>query len=595
MSETQTVLANGKPHKFPAELTRKQIGELLEERYGAVPAPVETDTPIADFLGRTKEAIAQGVNTAQDFLKETGEEVLYGGSTKYQEAPAQKFMGRLEADTTRQDLALTDTIASMAGLDAQQQRTMGIPSNTRPLYDPVAGAASNRAGSLEGGVQMAGNIVDRMASAVGNSVVTLAEAGVDALPEPVIEYASGQWDEFLETKVAKVGINMLKEAGEFAAPYIKKYPQEAKTIMALVEAGTLAIPVSKGADKAFEAGTKMLTEGKDQVAKEFASELLAPINKIPDATRRGKTDAEGVLQQTVYKPTETDIELGRILEGVPGTSPNRSAAYNVGRTVDEVSILRKSLDADIRRAGNPDVDVAALNRKMEEVVENFEADPETMVLTGDAKTLAEKILRHTTHLLETSDGTALGVLDARRELDSFIEVALNGAFDPTSVSARTVSTRYIRRLINDAVADAVPNVDLKGSLSHQSSLLTARDYLNDQVRAQGHNIIGRLMQNLGQTHVGPVGAYTLSGILATAGDSLGLPVGTGQLAGAAGATVMAAYTTWNSATRKKVLGGLIKETSRLIKTGSNVDQLKADRLFLIDMLQAEDAQEKKPQ
>jgi hypothetical protein len=251
-----------------------------------------------------------------------------------------------------------------------------------------------------------------------------------------------------------------------------------------------------------------------------------------------------------------------------------------------------TLTKQIRGAGNPDVNVSVLQDKLFKMVDEMDTIDEAITLSGNAKGFAEKIAFKAYDFLEASDGTAAGVLDARRQLDRWVAKNSGAGYDVDIINGRNVAQTVIRREVNDAVFNAVPGVGVKNSLGKQSRLLQASEVMQDKIKLEGANMWSRFLKGVSEgTHVGPVGAMSiLSAIGGAAGIASG---GLGLAAGGAatGAAVWATYAAATSATKKKVLGQLINYTTKGIKQGSNVEQLRLDRLFLIDMLQAEPKEE----
>ena len=207
-------------------------------------------------------------------------------------------------------------------------------------------------------------------------------------------------------------------------------------------------------------------------------------------------------------------------------------------------------------------------------VEDFADSDAALTLSGNAVDNAQKIMWQAHKMINESDGTTLGLLNARRKLDKWIQDNAGKAFDADEINGRNAAQKLIRNQINDAVHEAVPSVGVRDKLLDQHKLLTANDYLTDTMRSEGVDVFDRFVKNISKGHVGPVGAVTTASAI---GGALGLTVGTGAAGAAGGAALYTALKAANSATRKRVLGSMI----------AAAEVPRADKLILIDMLQAE--------
>jgi hypothetical protein len=551
----QTVIVEGEPLYFPASMTDTEIADAIDYEFGF------RDTP------------------------QVGGEVPAAP-----EAGEPSYLKRLSESVNVSEGQLADTMASLRGLDASEQAISGIPG-PRPLYDPQNTTARNLMGSAEGLVQTAGAVAGVPIGMAGETAATALDAAGEMVPEGVKDYASGLLDQLLETSVGKWGMKQLEKAGKLTQDFKKKYPQEAKTLMAAFESGTLLAPVKKlqgPADKMGAAGTRMVEAGEQQTARRLSENLLAPPHKVG----AGDTVEKGLTRRRAYEATPYEMEMAKETATVPGINYNRSAAYNNMQVVKDARNRKKDLDRAILKEGNPEIDKDKVMDDLGGTVDSFDKSDASLTLSGDASKYAKDILWKAYELIDESDGTTLGLLDARRQLDRWIDSHPSKGYDPQIINGRNVAQKLIRDQINDVVDTTVPNAKVRESLRQQHLLLTAHDRLKDKIAAEGENVFGRLLSNISSaSHVGPVGALTTATMLGGSSLFAGLPTGTAALVGGSGGTLYALMKGWNSPTRKKFLGNAIRETSKAINSGvGNAQELKLDRMVLIDMLRAEAAE-----
>lgn len=114
---------------------------------------------------------------------------------------------------------------------------------------------------------------------------------------------------------------------------------------------------------------------------------------------------------------------------------------------------------------------------------------ENPTMVGNAEESAKRIFTKFQSLLpQTSDVTALDVLNARQKLDAWVQ-SLKGSniFDPATENAMSIALRSIRQGANNLIAEKAPGVAVKDALAKQSSLYDALE----NIAAKGTKEIGR--------------------------------------------------------------------------------------------------------
>lgn len=148
---------------------------------------------------------------------------------------------------------------------------------------------------------------------------------------------------------------------------------------------------------------------------------------------------------------------------------------------------------------------------------------ENPTMVGNAEESAKRIFTKFQSLLpQTSDVTALDVLNARQKLDTWIQ-SLKGSniFDPATENAMSIALRSIRQGANNLIAEKAPGVAVKEALAKQSSLYDALD----NIAAKGTKEIGTTrIKRFGVRH--PILKAASKGVLR------GALIGTGMKAAA---------------------------------------------------------------
>ena len=512
--------------------------------------------------------------------------------------PSSSFGDKIAADVGKRNLELNDLIASLSGLEAQEQATLGtdVAASRRPLYDPENNVAQNVAGSVEGVVQAGGNILGRAADTLGSAITSAGGAVVEQIPPEIQAKISDAAHQVMDTPVGRTIMQGIQSGGALLEHVKKKYPQEYQSVASALEIGAVLTPSKKVGGPIEEFGERSLKAGQNQKRDQLAK-LMTPDDRMKPGRDTGESKW---LRIREMEPNDFDLAVADAVSGAPKTSGARSATYNRQHTINAAREEGSRLRQEIYRAGDPKFNKDAFMDELGELVDNFKNTDEALVLSGDASSVAEKILWKAYELIDASDGTASGLLTARQQLDRWVEKNAGKAMNVDVISAKNVAQKLVRDRINAKVDELVPSVPVKDSLYKQHLLLTGADDLHLKMATEGKDPLERTMKNISKLHVGPIGGLA---ILSTLG------VGAGGVMGAAvpgllgGAGLWAIFETATSATRKKILGALIKDVGRTIKNADSTlaGQLKADRLVLMDMLQyesqvaTEEAQEQQQQ
>ena len=453
---------------------------------------------------------------------------------------------------------MSDTMSNVSGVDRQQSELLGQ-------------TPERQIGKVEAGVQLVGATLGSAGDAVATSI---SAATPDIVKEKGKEAIGAAFGELQKTDTGAKAIQYAIEGGKKWEAFAKANPQTAKTIGAAVEIGLIAIPALKGIPGPGKAIEKIADIRLGRLAKKRirgVDDLMEPPHKIG----MGDTN-ETITGRRTYTPTAFESERNATVAAVPKVNPKRSFARNQASVRDAARAERKALEARIQKGGNPQVEKERIMNELAIEVENIGKSEEMLGLRGNAQVegYANDIMQKALDYVSNSDGSVIGLLQARRDLDRWVELKSMKAYDPQLSTARDVAQKIVRDKLNDEVAAAVPGSAVKASLKKQSHLLGAKDILIDKMKAEQETIIGRLMDKVsGATRAGTVGQITVakSALAAIAGATGAALTGTGLTAGAA-----AGLGVWglSKAARSKTAAQILRVVGKTISP--------ADRLVLAE-------------
>lgn len=479
----------------PAPKEESFADRARQEAYGVEEAPQEED----GFLGRSGDALSE---MAGDVTEE--------------------FTGK-------------DEFFDMSNVDPEIAAALG--EATQGPSEMVQGALSDifQTGSnilMDGGITMVKNLVP------------------EEYHEDIKTFARDAWDVVATDPTVRVGLEALKSGAKAYSEWANENPdassrlEEVVTIAPGIRAGTgkkvswktmdgetktIATPgarKSPGTDQKRKAQTKQRNNRRAQVDQD-----LEPINREAGGGRM-EPNKHGGGQH--YAPDDWERIRNDEVVRVQGYDPKARAAQNRNVLEERVNGLRDKLHADIEKAGNPVIDRQKLTATF---ANRINAIDEVDFLSPNARDHAMKVYGQAQKLIDASDGTTMGLLQARRDLDKFVRGQKQNVFDADVENGLTSAMRLIRNTMNETVEEAVgPQVRI--SLNKQHRLLDASDLLDRKAYREADTKLGLMKEKLeqkmgmkfpttplaaGATAVGGVsmlGGYpVVGGILAAGGGS----------------------------------------------------------------------------
>lgn len=435
-------------------------------------------------------------------------------------------------------------------------------------------------------------------TAVGKAGLRTASALYpDVIEEPIVNAVKNVADYITSTETFQTAANFLSNSLSDYEQYKAEAPegvkQEIRAFESAVDIGLLATPAPKRfpfEGKIGDLGADITRMGRQQTIENRKEALAKMLEPTVLEKGEGSVTIEGPLRSKTYNPSPREDEVIAVTSLVDGINPRKTFTENYNVVADEIGRVRERLDARIKSRKNPQFDKEAVAGELEDLVEDILLSDEFQ-LGGGVPSFVRPIFNRAITLIQESDGTALGLLNVRRELDSWVERNAPATFTGEYVNGKKLANTLIRDLINKKVGDLVPDVDVTGLLRKQHLLYDAKDRFDIKRQLEASNIVGRLLMNtqrvLGvRAPLTPLGIYGTGGIAATLFASGFAPFLTGSAA--LGAASYGAASILKSPQTKKALGALLSATDKAIKAAKNdqmVQKLKADRVALVMLLQ----------
>jgi hypothetical protein len=431
---------------------------------------------------------------------------------------------------------------------------------------------------------------DIVEEAVSRNVQGLTDIAKERLT-PVIKLATL----VSETDMAQEVLNTIQQS--WSSHLSRKaddpeYALVAKELEALIDVGLLVAPgpklkpvvpkqdsfLEKLGIGSKEAGTQQTIRKR----KELTQKALTPI----DGFGQGTTSTRGWLKRKTYDPTTDELEMIDIISGIPEFNPNTTFINNYNVVEDYIGRQANRLTAGISKAGNPKINVEALVEDIRTRALQGLAD-EVYNRKGKAKKIEDQLKLFGERL---GEGTALEVLEARKALDAALRRDSNSADDSIATPSKA-GRRAIAEAVHEAIAAAIPDLEVQNLLRSQALAYRARDIFDEKRRLEADTLISRMGQNISKAGVNlprnPASQVATGNVAANTITSGVFPYILG-VAGTA-ATVYGLGKAAFSAQTKKFLGSLLLATDKAIKVAKGspqmIQQLKADRALLVALMQ----------
>lgn len=433
---------------------------------------------------------------------------------------------------------------------------------------------------------------ERMQSGIAQTGQAIGEIGVDAvisagksvLDEETQDSIASGFKSVMESAPAKA-VGSAIDAGSEAIG-----PDASRRVGELVEMAAFGLPKAKipgkGSQRALAKEAKKWRGKQEKVVKGRREDKVQEMMEPEDGYGRGETELNAAGTSR-YTPTEKEAAVIKAVSDLPSVRPGRSLRFNEAKIAKAAREEVEAVNGRITRAGNPKVDTDVLNSQISEAF--VDVEKQGFPMTGDVEKSAERLIERARKFIEDSDGTANGVLQARRDFDTWAKLNKPGVYSETSESALGIAAKVVRDTLNDHVDALVPSAKVKPSLEKTHLLLKAKEDLRPRAAKTAKTKIGRMGERLkGHMPTTPLAQWSTAGAAwAVATQPVVAAIAALAGTGYVGAKALQYGT-------REWRGGLAKAISameKVLKAGEApakvLSAMRADKLALVEMLKDE--------
>lgn len=381
------------------------------------------------------------------------------------------------------------------------------------------------------GKQIAGDALQLVTTAAGNTLISGTKAGKIITNQPIIPGAAE-----LAGKVTGGGVGIVKGAAQGllagsgagaafgGASGVAQGLQEDKSTGDIAKQGLKGAVLGAitggllgGTTGAISGGIKSYQVKKAN--QDFIDKMITPPTdkgKVAlTAIKTGKVkEGSGILGERDFSGALPDFnKIKESVAKVPGISPKNSNLENLNAIHDAIGTTAEDLKTKLA-SNQSSFTPNEFNKYMNGVKQSLAENP---AIVGDAEKSANKILAKFNSLIKENGYTPSGLLESRKQLDSWIGGQKGNVFNPSSENAVSMALRAIRQGGNNFLAEKVPDVAIKEMLSHQSNLYHAIDTMAPKALKEGASFAQRL---IGAIRAHPVGSVLGATALGTAGTAM---------------------------------------------------------------------------
>lgn len=453
---------------------------------------------------------------------------------------------------------------------AGYEEALGAPK--KPMSMRVVDAIGNKA-------------IPAVAEITFDAAISGAQAVLpDAWEDAIIDFSKESLEWVASNELAQEGIKIAEKGVGAYAAWAEKNPTAAEQLSGIINIATLGKTPTTLISRKPKIGPQIKRSGEKQgwaARKKDMAEKLEPIIKLQGP---GKTSIDPLTGRTIYETTdEWSLQIAEEVakvQKVKKSTPNVTAM----NTVREKAIdYRRQLEGLLKSRGNPKINLASIQSRWANKINEMVKNP---FLTTQGLATGEKLIDLAKQFIVASDGTAMGLLEARRLLDREVRRLRPKAFNADTAGGEEAAFKIVRDVMNDAIDEAVGGDGaIKELLGRQHRLLTAGDTFEMKALKDAETRLGRMVQKIEgiagfKLPTTPVAQLAVgSTAAATAGVLGGLPTGV------AVGTLLAGYkgSRWlMSPAGKQWLGRVI---TGIEKDPTLMRTLRTDRLALIEFME----------
>lgn len=467
--------------------------------------------------------------------------------------------------------------------------------------DIRAATKSGQQTKVEEVVQLAGKVGAGTVMDIGGEVATSA---FRALPDSIEQPIRDAGTVIGQSQVGQAVQGAIGKGVEQYQKFAESNPRAARNLEGVANLAAVGAPVKApvttvGIKPVKEVGDLLKKSATDKAAankNKFVSKLVIEEetpSDIKSAGMRGMVDEDKIGNRIIEK---TNFEKDMISEVEKITTlKKRDSLIKSGNKIlkearAEESSLMKALDAKKVAIPKNQFKKQLINK----VARMVNDDP---IMVGNAGTSANRLINEYYKILDTVPGTPSGLLQARKDFDSYLRAKKN-VFDPEVQNAFNSVVREIRTSTNDFIASKVPDVGVKDSLRKQHLLLSAAENVATKYSKNQGKALTRLSEKVGKIATSRAAVGTGIGLAVPAAAAAIMP-SLIPLALTSGAIVGGGKALTSVAARK-AMGNLLIATDKAIsltKDKKVISQLRADRAAVLELIKSlpEEEPEEKPQ
>jgi hypothetical protein len=406
------------------------------------------------------------------------------------------------------------------------------------------------------------------------------------------------WEKFSTSSVAEEAQEAVQKGYKWYKKWSIENPEAAEDFEAFVNIGLLFTPYKTRSNAVptevpglvSKTGDDLIKWGVEQTANTRvtqAKQMLMPDK--PTRQQLENTEQVGIFRTNVITPDAFEDEMIKNVSRIKGLNTKRSPTHYfqmINKDIDaKATQLIKDLDATGVVLPHTTV-IKKVESVLDETLNKYFGGTDDAVLRkaiqGDIEDVKAILLKH--------GETPSGVLAARKEIDKVIRDKYKFKDDGSVLPTKAASLDIIRRALNEATIESVPDVAVRKSLNYQFSLYRAKDAIEDKAINDAKNGVGRVLGNVTkvidlkmQSNRTLAILFGQSAFAVASGYMQG--IGAGVLAyGAAQAVKMGV----NSPKTKFAFGHLLKQIDKAIqasKNGKMKEALRADRIIVQDLFE----------
>ena len=509
------------------------------------------------------------IEDEQEAKTKAAQQSVQGLDTDITPQPESTLMERVGEVVQRRGAGIGETLSRPLDLGLPQEGALGVGEKLVRTLGDVAGVVGEIAG-------------DAIMTGISYLTPDLAKEAVD----DAFNYVS-------QTEAGKEGLRLATLSADKYKGWADANPDDAKLLESYFNIGAFLTPATKikapvldVAETLEDTGGNLVKSGRSKIRGEERDIITAMLE--PDAKHLTGEDFEvsEITQKITYNPqspyTQETID---IVTDSGIVKPKKTYTYNSKKLGEAAKRERNILEARLARE-DVILNKANVLREIETKAQQFLDEAQRTI--GDETKLKQvnSIFGEAVRQVQNSDGSLLGLLEARRGVDKFTR-SYDGKVDFTTQNSLATASRSVRNAMNEILEREAKNTEVARSLRKQAAFLDAAKILNKKISKDGRTVFARLAKVAGNymprtplaqaaTASAAAGLATQYWPLMTLGAVTGLVYGGGKAA--------------LSGEARELLGKIIADTGTAIKKAEKmghldaVEQMKADRLVLVSLL-----------